>query len=68
MKLKPNVGNLDMIFRVGVGLVLVTLMALGVIGAWGAVGLVLIVTGATLWCPLYAALGVDTRRHRADRS
>ena len=62
MKLETNLGNLDLIARVAVGLALVMLMALGLIGAWGLVGLVLIVTGVALWCPVYALLGIDTTR------
>jgi hypothetical protein len=63
VKLKTNVGNLDLLVRVGVGLGLVMLMAVGLIGAWGLIGLVLIATGASRWCPLYSALGTSTTRH-----
>jgi hypothetical protein len=31
---------------------------------WGLVGLVPVLTGAAGFCPLYAALGIDTRRPR----
>lgn len=67
MKLRVNVGNLDLIIRVGLGLTLVTLMALGEIGAWGVIGLVLIVTGVARWCPIYGLLGISTGR-KADHA
>jgi hypothetical protein len=69
MKLKINVGDLDLIVRVSVGLALVMLMAIGAIGAWGLIGLALIVTGVARWCPLYSVLGVATtsKAHRAPR-
>ena len=68
MKLNANVGNLDMIIRVGVGLLLVMLMAVGEIGAWGVIGLLVALTGVARWCPLYALLGIDTLKHAQHRS
>ncbi len=62
MKLKPNVGNLDMVLRVMAGVALVLLMAVGEIGAWGLIGLVLIVTGAARYCPLYGLAGFSTTK------
>jgi hypothetical protein len=64
VKLRANVGNLDLIVRVGGGLALVMLMALGLIGAWGLIGVVLIVTGVARWCPPYRLLGVSTLSRR----
>lgn len=65
MKLATNVGTLDLIVRICLGLALVMLMAVGLIGAWGLLGLVLIVTGLARWCPLYSLLKIDTLKHRA---
>lgn len=62
MTLKPNLGNLDMIVRIVVGVALVLLMATGEIGAWGLIGLVLIVTGTARYCPLYRLFGLGTAR------
>lgn len=62
MKLKPNLGNLDMIVRIMAGVVLILLMAVGEIGGWGLIGLVLAVTGAARYCPLYAVLGLNTMK------
>ena len=58
--MRLNVGNLDRAVRVLVGLLLVGLAAFGTIGAWGYVGIVLVVTGAWAFCPLYRLLGLTT--------
>lgn len=55
-----NVGFNDRILRVVVGLVLVFLTLTGVIGVWGWVGLILIVTGLMRFCPAYKIIGFKT--------
>jgi len=55
-----NVGTWDRIARIVVGLVLIALAALGTIGAWGYVGIVLLVTGAAARCPAYRVFGLNT--------
>jgi hypothetical protein len=55
-----NVGNIDRGIRVVVGLVLIALAATHVIGAWGYVGIIPLVTGVVAYCPLYRLLGVRT--------
>ena len=55
-----NVGNLDRTLRVLAGASLVALAAIGTIGPWGYIGVVLIVTGLVARCPLYSALGIAT--------
>jgi O-antigen ligase len=51
----------DRLLRVVAGLVLIALTLAGTIGLWGWLGLVLVVTGAIGWCPIYAVLGLKTR-------
>ena len=58
--MKTNVGGIDRIARVVVGLVLVGLAATGTLGVWGWLGLVPLVTGLVGWCPPYAMLGWST--------
>ncbi|NWG73136.1 MAG: DUF2892 domain-containing protein [Rubrivivax sp.] len=58
--MKPNVGGIDRILRIVVGLVLVALAATGTIGAWGYIGVVPILTGAIGWCPAYLPFGIST--------
>ena len=55
-----NVGNLDRALRVLAGLALIGLAAAGVIGAWGYIGVVPLLTGLVAWCPLYRVLGIRT--------
>ena len=55
-----NVGNIDRAIRVLLGAALVGLAATGSIGAWGYIGVVLILTGAVALCPLYTLLGMRT--------
>jgi fatty acid desaturase len=58
-------GSLDRIVRVTVGLAALLLALIGPLGggwSWavGAVGAILLVTGAVGFCPLYAVFGMRT--------
>ena len=55
-----NIGNLDRALRVVAGLALIGLAAGGVIGVWGYLGIVPLLTGLVAWCPLYRVLGIRT--------
>jgi hypothetical protein len=66
--MKTNVGAVDQWVRISVGFILLFLAGSGVIGAWGALGLLPLATAGLRYCPLYHALGLDTlhaRRHRS---
>jgi hypothetical protein len=54
------VGNADRALRIAIGIGLMALAASGSIGAWGYLGVVLLVTGVVAQCPLYALLGFAT--------
>ena len=58
--MKSNVGGIDRIFRIVVGLVLIGLTLTGNIGVWGWLGVVFLATGAIGWCPPYAIFGWNT--------
>lgn len=58
--MKSNVGGIDRVLRIVVGLVLIGLAATGMVGLWGWIGVVLLGTGAIGWCPPYALLGFST--------
>ena len=58
--MKSNVGGIDRILRIVIGLVLIGLAATGTVGWWGWLGLVLLGTGAVGWCPPYALFGFST--------
>jgi len=55
-----NVGGPDKIIRVAAGVALIAFTLLGIIGAWGWIGLVPLLTGLFNFCPLYTLLGVNT--------
>lgn len=58
--MKTNVGGIDRILRIVLGLVLIGLAATGSIGAWGWIGLVPLATAAIGFCPLYTVLGFSS--------
>ena len=58
--MKLNVGGIDRIARIILGLVLIALTLSGTIGVWGWLGAVLLATGLLRFCPLYPMLGLST--------
>lgn len=58
--MKINVGGIDRIARIVVGLLLLALTLTGTIGAWGWIGIVPLGTGLFRFCPLYPMLGMNT--------
>ena len=55
-----NVGGIDRIVRIAIGVVLIGLTLSGTIGVWGWLGIVPLITGAIGWCPPYAILGFNS--------
>jgi ABC-type branched-subunit amino acid transport system permease subunit len=55
-----NVGGLDRVLRIVIGLGLMVLAATGQVGAWGWVGLIVLATGAFSFCGAYALIGANT--------
>ncbi len=58
--MKSNVGGIDRILRIVVGLILIGLTLTGTVGVWGWLGIVPLATGALGWCPPYAIFGWST--------
>jgi uncharacterized membrane protein YfcA len=58
--MKINVGGIDRILRIVVGLALIGATLAGMIGVWGWIGVVPLVTGLFKFCPLYTVLGMNT--------
>lgn len=58
--MKSNVGGIDRVLRIVVGLVLIGLTLSGTIGLWGWLGIVPLATGVIGWCPPYALFGWNT--------
>ncbi len=59
--MKKNVGGIDRIVRILLGLALVA-MGLYTQSWWGAVGLVPLITGLVGWFPMYLPLKVSTAK------
>ena len=58
--MKTNVGGVDRILRIVLGLVLIALTLSGTIGVWGWIGVVPLLTAALGTCPLYTVLGFSS--------
>lgn len=58
--MKINVGGFDRIARIVAGLVLIGLAATGMVGVWGYIGVVPLLTGIFKFCPAYAMFGMNT--------
>ncbi len=66
MKIQVNEGPIDRVVRVAAGVALLAIALVGVVASplsWvaGAVGVILVATGVTGFCPLYSLFGVSTR-------
>lgn len=58
--MKANVGGIDRVLRILVGLVLIGLAVTGTVGVWGYIGVVPLATGLIGWCPAYLPFGMST--------
>ena len=58
--MKCNVGGIDRILRISVGIVLVVLAVNGIVGWWGWLGLIPLATGIFRFCPAYPLLGINS--------
>jgi hypothetical protein len=58
--MKLNVGGIDRILRIVVGLALIGATLAGMIGVWGWIGVVPLLTGTFKFCPAYSIFGMNT--------
>lgn len=58
--MRTNTGNGDRLLRIWVGAVLIGLAATDIIGPWGWIGVLPVLTGFIGWCPAYAVLDFST--------
>jgi hypothetical protein len=58
--MRTNIGNWERLIRIWLGAVLIGLAATDIIGLWGWIGVVPVITGFIGWCPLYAIFGFST--------
>jgi len=65
--MKKNIGNVERVVRVVLGVLVVSLAFVGPRSPWAFLAIIPIVTGLIGYCPPYALLGIDTtRRARRD--
>ena len=58
--MKLNVGGIDRILRIVVGLALIGATLAGMLPVWGWIGVVPLLTGIFKFCPAYTMLGMNT--------
>ena len=58
--MKVNVGTVDRVARIGAGVLLIGLAAGDVVGAWGYIGIVPLLTGLFRYCLAYGVFGFST--------
>jgi hypothetical protein len=58
--MKSNVGGIDRVLRIVVGLTLLSLIFVGPKSLWGLVGLVPLGTALIDYCPAYTLLGINS--------
>jgi uncharacterized membrane protein YdbT with pleckstrin-like domain len=58
-----NVGTIDKVLRIVIGLALIALVFVGPKTPWGWIGAVLIATALINWCPIYRAIGLSSAGH-----
>ena len=56
-----NVGGIDRVLRILVGLALLSVVFVGPQTPWGWIGVVPLLTGLIGWCPAYAPFGWSTK-------
>lgn len=60
--MKANVGGIDRIVRIVVGLALIGATLAGALPAWGWIGVIPLLTGVFSFCPAYKLLGICTNK------
>jgi hypothetical protein len=58
--MNTNVGGIDRVLRILVGLVLLALAVSGTLGPWAYIGIVPLLTGLVRRCPVYTLLGFSS--------
>lgn len=58
--MKKNIGTMDALIRIILGIILLSLIFIGPKSLWGFIGLIPLLTGIIRYCPLYPILGINT--------
>ena len=63
--MQQNVGGIDRVIRIVVGLVLISLVFIGPKTQWGWIGLIPLATALVNFCPLYPLIGFSSRKEKS---
>ena len=63
--MKQNVGGIDKVIRIVIGLALISLVFIGPQTPWGWIGLIPLATGLINFCPLYPLIGFSSRKTKS---
>jgi hypothetical protein len=58
--MKPNIGNVERVVRIVVGIGVLSLAFVGPHTPWAYLGILPVLSGVVGWCPPYALLGIST--------
>ena len=58
--MKHNIGSIERVIRVVVGIIMIGLSITGFLDLWGWIGILVLATGLLGWCWLYQLLGIST--------
>ena len=58
--MKKNIGSIDKILRIILGLVLLSLVVIGPKTLWGLIGIIPLATATFSFCPFYPLLGFSS--------
>ncbi len=58
--MKKNIGNIDRIGRIILGVILLSLTVIGPKTLWGLIGIIPLATAAFSFCPFYPILGFSS--------
>ncbi|WP_432694950.1 YgaP family membrane protein [Marinobacterium sp. YM272] len=61
--MKANVGGIDRILRILIGVALIAATLTGALPVWGWIGIIPLATGLFSFCPLYSLIGVCTKKN-----
>ncbi len=66
--MKKNMGGMDRIVRMSIGVLLIISAAVGALGPWAYIGVLAVIIGAIGNCPLYSLFGVKTCKTPSESS
>ena len=66
--MKTNIDPTERVIRVGLGLILISLIFWGPSNLWFLLGVIPLATGLSGWCPMYSMLGMSTCKVERSRT